>query len=116
LHAYRRARQGARPARAAAEDAVPPFDRLAQDRPQLRSASQEPAIPEARRCVEVAASYCLVGHAGIQRAVEFPTRPMPLSAGPRLGPAAWAVAARPALRISQTGAKNRETWSRRELS
>ena len=49
LHRCRRAREGARPPRGAAEDPVLPLARLAEDRPQLRPAAQEPAFPEARR-------------------------------------------------------------------
>jgi TolB-like protein len=47
LHSRRRAGEGARPARAAPEDAVLPHSRLAQDRPQLRTAAQELEVPEA---------------------------------------------------------------------
>ena len=39
LHPRRRARKGARPTRAAAQNAVLPLARLAQDRPQLRTAA-----------------------------------------------------------------------------
>ena len=49
LHPGRRAGEGARPARAPAEDPLLPLPRLAQDRPQLRPPPQEPAIREARR-------------------------------------------------------------------
>src|SRR5262249_17103957 len=62
LHPRGRAREGARPARAAAEDPVLPLARLAEDRPELRSAPQQPPLPE-------------VGG-----------REMTLTAGSRLGP------------------------------
>ena len=49
LHPGRRAGQGARPARAAAQDSVLPLARLAQDRSDVRPAAQEPPVPEAGR-------------------------------------------------------------------
>jgi tetratricopeptide (TPR) repeat protein len=57
LHPRRRAREGARPARASPEDALLPLARLAEDRPHLRSDSQEPTVPEIgrRRDVDLAA-------------------------------------------------------------
>src|SRR5262249_57434800 len=57
-----RTREGARPAGAAAEDPVFLLARLAEDRPELRSAPQHPPLPE-------------VGG-----------REMTLTAGSRLGP------------------------------
>src|SRR4029453_19288987 len=56
LHPDRRAEEGARPARAAAEDPLRPLTRLAEDRPQLRPAARESALPEARRGSEVTLS------------------------------------------------------------
>ena len=55
--ARRRAGQGARPAGAAPEDSLLPLARLAQDRPQLRPAAQQPEVPEARRRREVVPPY-----------------------------------------------------------
>src|SRR5262249_40859329 len=49
LRSRRRAGEGARPARAVAEDPLLPLARLAQDRSEFRSAPRQPAVPEARR-------------------------------------------------------------------
>ena len=57
LHPRRRAREGARPARAAAEDPVLPLARLAEDRPQLRPAAGKPPLPAPRRGLLVTAAF-----------------------------------------------------------
>ena len=56
LHSRRRTRESARRAGASAQGSILRLARVAQDRSQLRSAAQEPALPEARRGSEVTLS------------------------------------------------------------
>ena len=81
LHTGGRAGEGARPTRAAAEDPVLALARLAQDRPQLRPAAQEPEVPEARRQREV-----IPGRARLRLAPEKPS-PRLLTRMSETGPA-----------------------------
>src|SRR5262249_5521134 len=75
LHPRGRARESPRPARAAPQDPVSPLAGLAQNRPQLRFAAQEPTLPEARRFSEVAEAFFLASYSSLLTSRLTPSAP-----------------------------------------